>query len=589
MIAGFVGCETSTEDVVTLSKIEVTKQALKSEYFVGEELDLSGLEITARYSDGTKSVVDGWSARGYDRTKTGTQEIIVSYSEEDVLKEICFNVSVRKRLASLKKIEITNPASRTEFFAGEKFDYSGLEITATYSDDTSIVVKDFMVTGYDGTKTGTQTITVSYAENDVEKKACYTVDVNKRLASLEKIEIVTKPKTDFFVGDEIVLTGLLLAATYSDGAKAFVTGWKAFGYDKTKIGDQEIKVSYREEGITKETCYKVSVKEPSLEKIEITAKPKTKYYISDELDLTGLVVTAMYDDGFSEDVTDKTTLSGFDSGDVSESQTLTAFYEGKTATFAVEICWKYKFHDTVTVLSGSTSGSFGEEAATYVEFGDFPQDVVPENDVESLSLDEDSDTTIKRGYLRFVLGADGNYYVKCIENGYSVTQDQELFCILNYATDDSKVGIGGTTYRWFKVMPIKWRVADENYKDSEGNVRGNLLLAETALEGLFYYEDRDRHAVEADNVYASNWMHSQIRAYLNGLVYWGKNSEEKKWKGKGFLQTAFGNTARESIMSSVLDNSAESTTDVSGEISKQSSFYVCNATEDKIFCQAYMK
>ncbi|WIF87968.1 bacterial Ig-like domain-containing protein [Acholeplasma laidlawii] len=77
----------------------------------------------------------------------------------------------------------------------------------------------------------------------------------------------------------------------------------------------------------------------TLESIEITTSPtKVEYEIGEELDLEGLVVTAIYDDESTE-IVEVTTdmISGFDSSAAEESQVVTVTYEGKTATFTVTI------------------------------------------------------------------------------------------------------------------------------------------------------------------------------------------------------------------------------------------------------------
>lgn len=72
--------------------------------------------------------------------------------------------------------------------------------------------------------------------------------------------------------------------------------------------------------------------------ISVTTEPdKTVYKLGEELDLTGLVVTATYTDGTTKIVEhSKLTVSGFDNETVGEQQ-ITVTYEGKTATFVVNV------------------------------------------------------------------------------------------------------------------------------------------------------------------------------------------------------------------------------------------------------------
>lgn len=189
----------------------------------------------------------------------------------------------------------------------------------------------------------------------------------------------------------------------------------------------------------------------------------------------------------------------------------------------------------------------------------------------------------KCGYMEFVVGSDGNYYVKCTENAYFHSK----------YIDNSEVKQGGTTSRWFKVMPIKWRVVDTAYKDANGNVVGKLLVAENILTAnVPYFEDKENNRIiGTDTVYPNNYMHSQIRAYLNGLTYTGydttnrTNVDKTQWNEKGFLQAAFDQTARDVINDTVVDNSEDSTTNydtANGSLEKATT-YACAPTTDKIF------
>lgn len=237
---------------------------------------------------------------------------------------------------------------------------------------------------------------------------------------------------------------------------------------------------------------------------------------------------------------------------------------------------EFKWYETPEQLPAGTPGTCGTEG-TYVYFGVFPQDVVPEANVTTLGL-ETSTTKVTRGYMEFVVGSDGNYYVKCAENAFGSSY--------KYNKDGTTVNNGGTSIRWFKVMPIKWRVVDTAYKDANGNVVGKLLVAENILTAnVPYYESQSDHR---NGTYPNNYMHSQIRAYLNGISYNAADSaNENKWyddansKGKGFLQTAFGEAVITSIVSTVVDNTKEQMS-YDGSSGMNNDF-VCNSTTVKFF------
>ena len=202
---------------------------------------------------------------------------------------------------------------------------------------------------------------------------------------------------------------------------------------------------------------------------------------------------------------------------------------------------------------------------TYVYFGVWPQSVLPAT--STVTVDETVSVTM--GANTYYLGSDGNYYAKCAENAYGTGTEYKYH-------DGTQPGTGGTTTRYFKVEPIKWRVLTDNYSGKK------LLLAENILTAnVPYYEDYDNNrSINGKTIYPNNYKHSQIRAYLNGLTYQAKSNEVTNWNNKGFLQTAFTQSAQALIAETDVDNSPE-TTGLPG--SPNATEYACENTTDKIF------
>ena len=206
---------------------------------------------------------------------------------------------------------------------------------------------------------------------------------------------------------------------------------------------------------------------------------------------------------------------------------------------------------------------------TYVYFGDWPQSVLPE--ASSVTVDETVSVTM--GANTYYLGSDGNYYAKCKEEAHGTGAEYKYH-------DGTQPGTRGYTTRYFKVEPIKWRVLTDNYSGKK------LLLAENILTAnVPYYDGTSTRTIEGETVYANNYKHSQIRAYLNGLdYYYGTSSTETTKKtdytGKGFLQTAFTQDAQALIAETDVDNSKETT---GYSESTYAADYACENTTDKIF------
>jgi len=115
-----------------------------------------------------------------------------------------------------------------------------------------------------------------------------------------------------------------------------------------------------------------------------------------------------------------------------------------------------------------------------------------------------------------------------------------------------------------------------------------LLLAEKSLVDCQFYDFVFNRTIGGKVVYPNNYEHSKIRAFLNGLSYITKDSENSRqgtntaFLNRGFLQTAFNDNAQKVIAYTQIDNSASSTIDSNKKLSPASKF-ACSDTKDKIF------
>ena len=78
---------------------------------------------------------------------------------------------------TLTSISLNTNNVQTEFYVDDVFDYSGLIVTAHYSDNTEDIVSPSSISAPDMSCSGEKTIIVSYAEGNVTKTATYTINV----------------------------------------------------------------------------------------------------------------------------------------------------------------------------------------------------------------------------------------------------------------------------------------------------------------------------------------------------------------------------------------------------------------------------
>ena len=148
--------------LISVSSISITSYPDKASYFVGEELDLTGLAVEAYYSDDSTSSVEVTldMVSGFDSSVPGAQTLTVTYDGCTTT----FEVNVTEPTVS--SISITSYPDKTSYFVGDELDLTGLAVEAYYSDDStsSVEVTLDMVSGFDSSVPGVQTLTVTYSD-----------------------------------------------------------------------------------------------------------------------------------------------------------------------------------------------------------------------------------------------------------------------------------------------------------------------------------------------------------------------------------------------------------------------------------------
>lgn len=162
----------------------------------------------------------------------------------------------------LAAISITTPPVKTTYTAGETFDPAGMVVEATYTNGATAIATGYTYSPSTGLTDGTTEVTIQYTEAGVTKTAKQAVTVVHRL---ESIAVTTQPTTTTYeYGDTFSSSGMVVTATYSDGATAAVTGYTTSPSTLSTIGSQTITVSYTEGAVTTTATLSVTVERKTL-------------------------------------------------------------------------------------------------------------------------------------------------------------------------------------------------------------------------------------------------------------------------------------------------------------------------------------
>ena len=217
-----------TDPVV--SSIAVTKAPDKTTYFVGEDFDKTGMEITATYDTGREEVLtDGFTASG-DFATVNNNAVTVSYAG----KSASYSVNVVEK--QIENIGVTKAPAKLEYYHGDSVDTEGIKVEAYYNDGSVVDVTDKAEITADLTNIGKQTVTVSFDG----KSAGYSVNVEHELYDVdEKSKSCTEDgycphiackRCDYKEGYEVIPAGHELVSVPAKEPTYTEIGWGAYEY-----------------------------------------------------------------------------------------------------------------------------------------------------------------------------------------------------------------------------------------------------------------------------------------------------------------------------------------------------------------------
>lgn len=221
--------------------LSIASNPTKTNYYIGDEINLSGLVVKATYDNGTTANVTDYDIYTEGITSSsGEKTVSVTYVYNDVVKTASFTVNVSSPAISLsyQDISLENGANTTLTATTQP---ASQTVTWTSSDESVATVSGGVVTG---TGVGTAEITSSFTYNSITYSA--TANVTVVGPTVSSVSIKTLPsKTTYYAGENLDTTGLTLEVTYSNGTTDTVSS--GFTCDKNTFdieGQETVTVNY---------------------------------------------------------------------------------------------------------------------------------------------------------------------------------------------------------------------------------------------------------------------------------------------------------------------------------------------------------
>ena len=318
-----------------IKTIALENNNFKTNYKYGENLNLSGLSLKVTKESGATTTVPVTSGMisGYNPNKLGNQTLTINHEG----KQFTTVVNV---VDYVKDITLT-PPTKNEYKIGETLNLVGGSITekmASGANGSTKALTNNMVSGFDSTTPGTKNLTVKYVKDGKTYTKTFQVAV---INTINHIEVIAPTKTNYKYGENLNLAGGTIKIHMEDGTIKTVplTDKMVTGYDKTKPGQQMLKVTYTSEDNKKyEGYFKVTVGEDYIKDTKFVAPTKKQYRIGDTIDLAGGSITEVYASGKLGNKYELTNsmISGFDSTTPGTKQ-ITVTFNNKKYNYSITV------------------------------------------------------------------------------------------------------------------------------------------------------------------------------------------------------------------------------------------------------------
>lgn len=245
-----------------LESFTVDRSSVKTSYFIGEEIDFSGIKAYVKYSDSSLNTEYGFDdlTITYDPDITATvgqKEVKVSFEDPHLNVEqstsVQISVSEDPNVVKHESYKLVSTAVKTNYNLGETVDLTGLKLYDVMSDKSEVEVTDltgltFSIDLDTVTATaGNKTVTATYNGEAVSGSIIFRVIDPEELKNHVVSAVAGGSyKTTYEVGETIDLTGLTVTVTYEEGEVETLTheALTVVDADLSTVGTKEITIKF---------------------------------------------------------------------------------------------------------------------------------------------------------------------------------------------------------------------------------------------------------------------------------------------------------------------------------------------------------
>ncbi|MGI6213045.1 MAG: MBG domain-containing protein [Christensenellales bacterium] len=342
MLSVFALSACSSEGIPIVEELTIVGSP-DTEYRRGEELDLKGAQLRVKLSNGNEIFVpiDESMLSTYDMNLISTQTVVITYKE----KRVSFAINIYD--SPVISIAINTEPAKKNYIEGEDLVLDGGYINVNYDigDPAIKEITPDMISGYDKTEVGEQTVRVTYEGHTASYK------VNVRAKALMEMRIEQPVSDDLYTADdEVSLEGGKLRLIYDNGTHEIVNMTALEDMDVTYNlagavgGKTTVTLSYQ----GKSTSFIVNVVENSITSHRLIRNNNTidslpGQKVNTDLNLEGVSIELRYSDGDREVIAldgNKVVITGYNSALTGRQNLTLTFYNNLSTDIEITVLEK---------------------------------------------------------------------------------------------------------------------------------------------------------------------------------------------------------------------------------------------------------
>lgn len=377
----------------------VLQEEFKTEYFIGENLDVTNGKIKCVTYSGDEKVVDVTTdmISNFSTKSIGEFKMTLEYEGK--------RIDVDYKVKDEKVLEIISISGLKSIYNyKENLELDNVKIS--YRTQTSVKEREVtqnMISNFNTVSIGNKTMHIYYQG--------ITYDFDYEVKPIKKINSISGLLDEYYQGVYESLTGAIAECENYDGtiSSIEITSDMISGFDYHTIGSKIMTITIT--GVSYDWDYQI-IKNEVVSIISVD-NLNTKYEKSGRLNLNGSTITYLLKNGGSKTISiQESMISGFDTS-TAGTKTMTITFEGKTKDISYNV---YDLHDVVGngLYYSEVNHSKGRYLYVYVDgtpsgSGNFrailsdtaPGRMIQNDDLYRLGTSLTGTRTIEEGYIRY--------------------------------------------------------------------------------------------------------------------------------------------------------------------------------------------